>query len=49
MTILDIKRLAKELKKQEAYASCSHCQILNEIVRSLGYNSWNHYCAAIKE
>lgn len=46
----EVKSLAKKLRKEDPkYSSFSHCQILNEIVRALGFNSWNHYCASWKE
>lgn len=46
MEISVIKEQAKELKK---ITGKTHCQCLNEIVKQMGFNSWNHFCAMHKE
>lgn len=46
MEIPLIKEQAKELKK---ITGKTHCQCLDEIVKQMGFNSWNHFCAIHKE
>ena len=42
----DIKKLAK---KNQLTNKLTYCQNLDQIVKALGSQSWNHYCAKKKE
>lgn len=42
---MDISRIKKQAKTLKKITGKQHCQCLNEIVKQLGFKSWNHYCA----
>jgi len=44
---MDIVKKEAKLRRASGVPG-SHCQVLNLIVKELGFNSWNEYCSYFK-